>query len=528
SMPFASPDFLFLFLPLSLIVCGTVRRWSAGVTPWVVFCFSLVFYAWWQVADLAILAVSMVGNYLFLRLLTAGGPTGLWRGSPRLILVMAVMANLALLAYFKYAGFILSLLDEATATEPRSSLPLGISFFTFTQIAFLIDAARRASPPCPFVHYGLFVAYFPHLIAGPIYHHTEMIGQFSGPGLGKASAAEKAAGLTVLTMGLVKKIILADTLAVYADPVFAAAARGQTPALLESWGAALAYSLQLYFDFSGYMDMAAGVSLLLGVRLPVNFHSPYRAPNIAAFWRRWHMTLGRFFRDYVYIPLGGSRRGLMRHVVNILVTMLLCGLWHGAGWTFVVWGGIHGLYLVLHLLWRTWRNSVPSSSPPAGPRWFRRGLGILVTFGFVTVAWVVFRAETLAAAWLIIKGMAGLHGVQLPAAWLPVLGGWGEGLREVGVVFRAKFDGLWGGMPQLFWIVTGLAICWWGPNTQEIMARLPVFLYEKGRYRPADQKCWWQWQPSSGGAFVTALAALAAVVVMVVRRDAPAFLYFQF
>lgn len=530
-MIFASPDFLFFFLPLALAFCYAVRCLYPEGTPWAVLGFSLVFYGWWRIADLYVLVLSVVTNFFFLSLIHAlhrrdGKVGGVW-----IVLSTAVTANLALLAYFKYADFTLSTIGvRSVATDPRAALPLGISFFTFTQIAFLVDAARRTAPLCPFVHYGLFVAYFPHLIAGPIYHHREMIGQFAGRVFCRPTAAYGAAGMTVLTIGLLKKIVLADSLSQYGAPVFDAAARGQVTALLESWGGALAYSLQLYFDFSGYMDIAAGVSIMMGVRLPINFNSPYKAVNITEFWRRWHMTLSRFFRDYLYVPLGGSRRGMMRRLGNVWITMLLCGLWHGAGWTFIVWGAIHGLYLALHVLWRALRERMTLFIPRVTgyePH-LRRALSTLLTFGAVTVAWVVFRAESLPAAGIIVNGMAGLNGIHLPASWLPTLGLLGEMLVGAGVVFKTNFDGLWGGAPQLLWIVVGLAVVWWGPNTQNIMARYGVYLSTGQRCRPANGEPWWRWRPSGAMAVTAGFAALAALTIMVIRRETPAFLYFQF
>jgi len=274
-------------------------------------------------------------------------------------------------------------------------LPLGISFFTFTQIAFLVDAWRGEANELNFSRYGLFVTFFPHLIAGPIVHHRELMPQFAGRKAGRWNGLNVNLGLAFFILGLFKKVAIADGLAPWANEVFGASSQ---LGFGHSWSGALAYTLQLYFDFSGYSDMAIGLGLLFNIRLPDNFDAPYRAGNISEFWRRWHMTLSRFLRDYLYIPLGGNRLGEPRRRVNLMVTMLLGGLWHGAGWTFVIWGGYHGVLLVLHHLWNNWRP--PLSAFVARP----------ITFLAVVVGWVFFRAENMAKARSLLGSMAGVHG----------------------------------------------------------------------------------------------------------------------
>ena len=370
-MLFNSFSFLFAFLPLALggyfLCCALGRRFGTpGDTTWgaawLAAC-SLFFYAWWDIRFLPLLLCSVAFNYVTGSYIAKRSGTA----QAQRALGLGVAGNLALLGYFKYADFFVASANALGAqwTLPHVLLPIGISFFTFTQIAFLADAAAGKVTEYRLVHYVLFVTYFPHLVAGPVLHHKEMMPQFEDANNTRPLAINFAIGTTIFAIGLAKKVLVADTLAAYASPVFAAGAA--PPTLLAAWGGALAYTFQLYFDFSGYSDMAIGLSRLFGVRLPLNFASPYKAWNISEFWRRWHMTLSRFLRDYLYIPLGGNRQGEGRRRLNLAITMVLGGLWHGAGWTFVVWGALHGAYLVVHQLWRQWRG------PASHSRWRRFG-----------------------------------------------------------------------------------------------------------------------------------------------------------
>ena len=326
---------------------------------------------------------------------------------------MGVCVNLLLLAYFKYADFFVSNLTTVLGWNYEKLeiiLPMGISFYTFTQIAFLVDAYRREAHEYKPINYGLFVTYFPHLIAGPILHHKEMMPQFSKVGgrIG-VNADCLCLGFGFLAIGLFKKLVIADSLAVIADAVFDAVG---SPTLIEAWIAALAYTFQLYFDFSGYSDMAIGISLMFGIWLPLNFNSPYQAMSIVDFWRRWHMTLSRFLKEYVYIPLGGNRNGRVARSRNLIITMLIGGVWHGAGWTFVIWGALHGLFLLINHVWRNVSRKV------AFP--FLRSSGVHIfggtlTFICVVVGWVFFRSSDVGTAVKIIKGMLGYNGFALPA-----------------------------------------------------------------------------------------------------------------
>jgi alginate O-acetyltransferase complex protein AlgI len=413
-MLFNSFTFIFLYLPLALGGYFWLGRrsqpWAAG---WLALA-SLAFYAYWNPRYTLLLLASIGFNYLVGRRLSTS--TGGSRGGARLaVLAAGVVIDLGLLGYYKYANFFIENLNALTGaglTLAHVILPLGISFFTFTQIAFLVDAYRGEAHEPKFVHYVLFVSYFPHLIAGPILHHKEMMPQFRRPESYRFDSAKFATGVTIFCIGLVKKAVLADGIAVFVGPIFAAADAGSRPLLVDAWAGALAYTLQLYFDFSGYCDMAIGVSWMLGIALPLNFNSPYKSRNIVDFWRRWHMTLSRFLRDYLYVSLGGNRRGPVRRYLNLFLTMLIGGLWHGAGWTFVAWGALHGFYLICNHAWGAIvgtgaaRKSTPAGSFAA---W-------LLTFLAVVVGWVLFRAHTIDGAGRLLAGMIGLNGWTLPAA----------------------------------------------------------------------------------------------------------------
>ena len=342
-MLFNSVSFIFLYLPVVFVGAFWIGRHSPRMAVLWLALASIVFYAVWNVLYVGLLLASVVVNYgagCIIGFKRAQDATG-QKAKP--FLIAALVGNLGLLGYFKYANFFLTTAGALTGSHYPTLdliLPLGISFFTFTQTAFLIDVWRGVAREYRFIHYLLFVTYFPHLIAGPILHHGQMMPQFAAPEtFARINPRNVAAGMTAFTFGLAKKVLIADNLSLYASALFNSASDGHAPMLVEAWTGALSYALQLYFDFSGYSDMAIGMSLMLNVRLPANFDSPYKATSIIDFWRRWHMTLSAFLRDYLYIPLGGNRKGKVRRYLNLMFTMLLGGLWHGAGWTYVVWGG---------------------------------------------------------------------------------------------------------------------------------------------------------------------------------------------
>ena len=379
---------------------------------------SLFFYGWWRPVYLVLLVISLLANFGFGRGLSP--ESGLSASIRRLMLGISIAFNLGLLGYFKYANFFVdslgALLDTGWSIE-TIVLPLAISFYSFQQIAYLVDVFRGEAHEYSFLHYCLFVIFFPQLIAGPIVHHKEMLPQFARRETFRFSHENLAVGATLFTFGLFKKVVLADGMALYATPAFAAAGQGVELSFFEAWGGTWAYTLQLYLDFSGYSDMAIGLARMFGIRLPINFHSPYRAVNIVEFWHRWHITLSRFLRDHLYIPLGGNRRGRLRRHLNLMVTMLLGGLWHGAGWTFVAWGGLHGLYLVLNHGWHTLRRRVGFAPGRGG--WVGLVLARSLTLLAVALAWVPFRAQDMRSAGSMLASMGGLNGIGLPAGLEP-------------------------------------------------------------------------------------------------------------
>ena len=352
-MLFNSPEFIFVFLPITLIGFFVLARASAWLAVIWLCVASFAFYAYWKPANLPILAASIVFNYAVGSAIVRAR-AGVRIGLSRLFLTVGLVGDLGLLGYFKYTDFLIMTSNEVMGWNlalQHIDLPLGISFFTFTQIAYLVDCLRGEAREYNPVRYSLFVSYFPHLIAGPILHHKEMIPQFSELRIFRPNGYYLSAGIAMFSIGLFKKVWLADGIAPIADAGFAAAQAGAV-SLSAAWAGVLAYTMQIYFDFSGYSDMAIGASFMLGVRLPANFYSPYKATSIIEFWRRWHMTLSRFLRDYLYFPLGGNRKGRPRRYANLLITMALGGLWHGAGWTFLIWGVLHGLYLAINHAWR--------------------------------------------------------------------------------------------------------------------------------------------------------------------------------
>ena len=513
-MLFNSFAFLFGYLPIVLAGYFLLDRWASSVSwrlapaVWLALA-SLFFYAWWDVRYLPLLLASICVNY------GAGRLIGACAGAARKrVLVAALALNLGLLAYYKYANFFIDSVDAVTELAGAASLPwhglaiilpIGISFFTFTQIAFLVDCYRGEVREYRFIHYVLFVSYFPHLIAGPVLHHRDMMPQFADPANAHPRAANFAIGLSIFTIGLAKKVLIADNLSPLAMPVFAA---GATPTLIEAWIGVLAYTFQLYFDFSGYSDMAIGLSRLFGVKLPLNFNSPYKAANIADFWRRWHMTLSRFLRDYLYIPLGGSRQGVAMRYRNLMLTMLLGGLWHGAGWTFVIWGGLHGLYLVLQQAWQR-------AFGAARTRWWPS----VLTFLAVMLAWIFFRAPDVSTAWDIAGTLVGANGVSLPrglASHATSLAQWG---------MHPAFDGIrWIELagPGLPVLLGAMLLAFRAPNTQEIF-----FLYEPAIERIFQTTGRWSfiWQPTRRWSVGFAVLFVACIFGM---NRVTEFLYFQF
>ncbi len=514
-MLFNSYAYLFLLLPIAVSVFFLIgaRGHHKVAISWLV-AISLFFYGWWNPAYLILIIASMLGNYALGIMLSERG----YRNR-KLVLAVGIMVNLGMLGYFKYANFFVdnaNFLLGANFHLNEIILPLAISFFTFQQIAYLVDAYKGETKEYSFLHYCLFVTFFPQLIAGPIVHHKEMLPQFTRDIIYRFNSSNLVVGSSIFILGLFKKVFLADNIAIYATPVFAAADGSEAIGFYEAWGAAFSYSLQLYFDFSGYADMAIGSARLFGIKLPLNFNSPYKSKSIIEFWRRWHMTLSRFLRDYLYIPLGGSRKGRIRRYANLIITMLLGGLWHGAGWTFIVWGGLHGLYLVINHLWQAICKLLAL-------QWVSntRVFGMFawtLTYLAVLVAWVFFRAETFDGAISILAAMMAFDEMSRPI------------VNIVSSLTTNSSDDLNNelvyGLTAAAWIAVLLFITFVFPNTQEFMRRWePAYQVDQINKQEPQSETLFEWSPG----IKWALFLGGMLTVSLAFMQAPSeFLYWQF
>jgi alginate O-acetyltransferase complex protein AlgI len=504
-MLFSSHEFLFVFLPLTVLLYAIVRKSrSQTATTVVLVLASAIFYAYFRIDYAVLLFASISANYFI--------GIRLQRAPQKSLLIAGIVANVALLGYFKYYDFFVSqIIAVAGADIPflRLVLPLGISFHTFQQIAYLVDCHQGRLSDYNFLRYILFVTFLPQLIAGPIVHHAEMMPQFAKRN--DRFIENLALGLTIFFIGLFKKTVIADSLDVYSSG-FDKVAQGYPITLIEAWSTVLAYTLQIYFDFSAYSDMAIGLARIFGIVMPVNFLSPYKAVNVADFWRRWHISLSRWLRNYIYIPLGGNRKGHLRRYTNLMLTMLIGGLWHGAGWTFVLWGGLHGFYLIVH---HGWQNI-------AGDRIrIPRPIAIGMTFFAVLITWVPFRAPNLASALTMYEAMIGLKGFALPADYAPRLAAIQGVLDKFGVQYVNR-DLLFEGTSQVIHFGVLLAFVWFLPNVVDIFQRTGPALLPEG-YRPV--RVAWPWQQRVRWA--VAAGAIAIFAVAGIGRSIE-FIYFQF
>jgi D-alanyl-lipoteichoic acid acyltransferase DltB (MBOAT superfamily) len=445
----------------------------------------------------------MVANFSWGRALAARAATDRPRGT---LLAAGITANLAVLGYYKYANFFVANLNAALGAGwvlEKVILPLAISFFTFQQIAYLVDCARGLAREGSFPTYTLFVSFFPHLIAGPIVHHQEMMPQFARPEVTRLRWDNLALGATQFTFGLAKKVLLADPLGTQAVPVFQAAARGEALPCAAAWLGVLAYTLQIYFDFSGYTDMALGLGRLFNIVLPQNFNSPYQAVNLVEFWRRWHMTLSRFLRDYLYIPLGGNRHGRLRRHVNLMITMFLGGLWHGAGWTFVLWGVVHGVGLVINHAWLEAKPRLAGLALVPGA--VRVATARTLTFAAVVAAWVLFRSENFHAA-LRMYAALGHAGWTTTAA--------------LGEPVPTPSAGWW------VWLGTLYLWVWFAPNSQDVLSRWqPALGVKVVSCHPGLLGGRLLWAPTAAWA---ALVAVVFAACFLSLSNASEFLYYKF
>lgn len=515
-MLFNSFEFIFLFLPLTVsIYYALMKKASANIALAFLLFASFFFYGYWNSSYLALIITSILCNYFLGRKI--GKTTTKIR---KTWLVTGITFNLGLLAYFKYFNFFIVNINTAFDTgwnTEKIILPLAISFFTFQQISYLVDSYKQECKEYNLLHYSLFVCFFPQLIAGPIVHHKEMLPQFFKKENLSPKLINFAIGISIFALGFFKKTVIADSLSEYVTPTFDAT---DTVDLIQAWSSALAYTFQLYFDFSGYSDMAIGCARMFGIILPVNFFSPYKSTSIVEFWRRWHITLSRFLRDYLYISLGGNKNGLLHRYRNLFLTMLLGGLWHGAGWTFIIWGVLHGIFLVINHMWK-WGlrtlNLVPRSGIYITLSW-------LTTFVAVVFSWVYFRSPTLDRANEIVFAMLGKNGAIIPSGVAYRLGDLRDLLIDMGFRVGEGSGSMLMGSTVL--ILMAALITLLMPNSSQIFSKSNGVLFEKKDAFPLkDTVVKAAWKPNLFWSLATAI--LLAVSVLTLGQISE-FLYFQF
>lgn len=492
-MLFNSYSFLFFFLPVSFTLFSFFQLSQIrSKTITFLFLASIIFYGYWNFYYLPLLLISILFNFLISLLMERINKKFFYAG---------LIGNLSLLIYFKYSQFLLAniyLLFNQPLELINGDLPLGISFFTFTQIAYLADCYRKQIKVPHFTNYGLFVTFFPHLMAGPILHHQEIMPQFEDRRKKLLSWENCAVGMTIFSIGLFKKTIIADSLAPYANTVFNAAST-ESITFIEAWCGSISYTFQLYFDFSGYSDMAIGLARLFGIIFPLNFNSPYKAPNIIIFWRRWHMTLSRFLRDYIYIPLGGNRKGHINRYINLMITMIIGGIWHGAGWTFVIWGLLHGSYLVINHLWLQLKKHYFQFF--STKKFIGNAFAQISTFLAVMIAWIFFRAEDFTTSNHIIIAL--FQNVSLSSTLFHF-----EQLQHLFVLL----------------LITGL-IVFLGPNTQQLLYKYnPALEIYPNEIEPYPIKKLY-WAPNAFNAAVFAILTLLSLLSL---GHISEFLYYKF
>jgi D-alanyl-lipoteichoic acid acyltransferase DltB (MBOAT superfamily) len=476
---FNSYEFIFLFLPPIFIIYFLLKDNAARSALLVIS--SLFFYAWWNISYLPIITISLLTNYYIGKKITTN------TNQKKIYLFAGITANIILLAYFKYADFLIENINlsfNSNIEKLNLLLPLAISFFTFQQIAYLVDCYKERKTSYNLLNYSLFVTFFPQLIAGPIVHHKEMMPQFSDSTNKLINIDNICKGLFIFSIGLFKKVIIADSFSLWANTGFS---NSENLTLVEAWATSLSYTFQLYFDFSGYADMAIGIALLFNIKLPTNFNSPYKARSIQDFWRRWHMTLSRFLRDYIYIPLGG-KSSTLKTARNVMITFILGGIWHGAGWTFIFWGFLHGIALVTENIWK----KIPLRLPSA--------LSWLLTFNFVNIAWVFFRAENWQDAINIIHAMFNINKINLPSFLEPYL----QHITYLEISFGGFLANINGNIKTLFFVFTAAIISLVFKNSTQLLIS----------FRPTDPK--------------TILVSVIFTIAVLSLSKSSEFLYFNF
>jgi len=517
---FNSYEFIFLFLPLcTLGYYACARHYSLEIALGFLVVGSLIFYGYCNPAYLLLLLGSTGCNFLAGRAIS--GASGWGKGS---ILALGIAANLGLLAWFKYADLLVGGMSATLGARWEAGtilLPLAISFYTFQQVAFLVDAYRGEAREPNFLRYSLFVCFFPQLLAGPIVRHRELMPQFSSRERLHPLWSNMAIGVSIFAIGLFKKTVLADGLAGNVEPVFDTRWLPKVDFFL-AWGSSLSYTFQLYFDFSGYSDMAVGVARIFGVRLPVNFFSPYKATSIIEFWRRWHITLSRYLRDYLRLPLGDNGGGgEFGKSAALFFILILVGLWHGASWTFLVWGAIQGGCLAVNHIWRTaaGRAGIEFHHHP-----LYRVLCWILTFAALVFSWVYFRAPTLDHGNRIALAMLGLQGFEIPAGILARAGGLGEVLSALG--FAPAMGGGSVLVTNIAWVAFSLLVVLALPNVAQIFSRYEPVMYENDEvFRPERTGGMLTWRFNRWWAFTITAMAVAGFLTL---QQASEFIYFRF
>ena len=510
-------------MPVVWLAFQIARQQNRLFALWILILSSLFFYGWWEPKYLLLIVGSIVFNYSITLCLSS---TGISHFHKAILLKLGISGNLILLGIFKYLMFFVEtsgFLFNLEYSPINIVLPLGISFFTFQQIALLIDAHNGALSNFNFKNHTLFVVFFPQLISGPIVHFSEVIPQFSEKKKAKEGFYEDLfVGIVLITIGLSKKVLIGDEFANWSDNVFVFSTFNAHITFLEAWIGILCFTLQIYFDFSAYSDIALGVSRLFGVKLPLNFDSPYQATNISEFWRRWHITLSRFLQQYVYIPLGGNKNGNLRTCINLMAVMLLAGLWHGASWTFVVWGAVHGIMLIVHRVYRF----ISSDKDKEPESFVSLNFKKLFIFFLVALAWVLFRSEDFNSAISIYSAAFGFNGFSLPVHYESYLNAFPLFVDLFGISFAPV--NLYGGGWQLIWIFLGCVFVLYIPNVYSVLQPLSPALNQT--HNNATKTTFTLTillkYPITIGVFLSALAFLA--ILKIIQGQKGEFIYFQF
>ena len=479
-MLFTSFEFIFLFLPFVFIGYFILTKVHFSLAKLFLVLSSFFFYSWWNIAYLPLLLGSIIFNYFYGKLLSSK--------QSKALLTVGIIVNVLVLGYFKYMDFFITNVNFLFSTNYgllHLLLPLGISFFTFQQIAYLVDSYRKESKDYSILDYSLFISFFPQLIAGPIVYHKEMLPQFVNNENRRINLQNMATGLFIFILGLFKKVGIADTFAKWANLGFDHSAN---LTFLEGWITSLSYTMQLYFDFSGYSDMAIGLGLMFNIRLPLNFNSPYKSLSIQEFWRRWHMTLNQFLTKYLYFPLGGSRIGTTRTYINILIIFAVSGIWHGAGWTFVIWGMLHGIASCINRLWSKFGYRLPKYLA-----WF-------LTFNFVNIAWVFFRATSVKQAMEVLNSMFNVKNL-ISANYL----------AEQLMLFHTPTEFLGVSFSLVYFITFMMLLC------------LSIALFAKNTWELSQLR----FNSAIGAVYVAALITIATYIVFT-NFSSSEFIYFNF